>query len=60
MDLIAVDVTDVPNTHARRGEWVELLGHNITAHDLASHADTIDYEVLTSLGRRAVRRFVGG
>ena len=60
MDLIAVDVTDVPDTHARRGEWVELLGSNITAHDLASHAGTIDYEVLTSLGRRAVRRFVGG
>lgn len=60
MDLIAIDVTDVPKTHARRGEWVELLGHNISAHDLASHANTIDYEVLTSLGRRAVRRFVGG
>ena len=60
MDLIALDVTDVPDNLARRGEWVELLGPNVTAHDLASAAGTIDYEVLTSLGQRAVRRYIGG
>jgi alanine racemase len=60
MDLITVDVTDVPDTLARRGAWVELLGPNVTAHDMASSAGTIDYEVLTSLGRRATRHFIGG
>lgn len=60
MDLIAVDVTDVPEEIARRGAWAELLGHRVSAHELALHAGTIDYEVLTSLGQRAVRRYIGG
>jgi len=60
MDLITVDVTDVPETLSRRGAWVELLGPNVSAHQLAAHAGTIDYEVLTSLGQRAARRYIGG
>jgi len=45
---------------AQRGEWVELLGPNVSAHEFARHAGTIDYEVLTSLGPRAVRHYIGG
>ena len=60
MDLITVDVTDVPEEHARRGAWVELIGKQIPAHHLAAHAGTIDYEVLTNLGARAKRRYTGG
>jgi len=60
MDLITIDVTDVPETLSRRGAWVELLGPNVSAHALAAHAGTIDYEVLTSLGQRAARRYIGG
>lgn len=60
MDLITVDVTDVPESLARRGAFVELIGENVAAHVLASHAGTIDYEVLTNLGTRATRRYIGG
>ncbi len=60
MDLITVDVTDVPETHAKRCEWVEIIGPNVSAQTFAVHAGTIDYEVLTNLGRRAVRRYIGG
>jgi alanine racemase len=60
MDLITIDVTGVPEALAQRGEWVELLGPNVSAHELAAHAGTIDYEVLTSLGPRAVRHYIGG
>ena len=60
MDLITLDVTDVPGELARRGAWVELIGPRIAAHELAAHAGTIDYEVLTNLGTRALRRYVGG
>ena len=60
MDLITVDVTDVPEAQSRRGAWVELLGPNVSAHDLALYAGTIDYEVLTNLGQRALRRYIGG
>ena len=60
MDLITVDVTDVPEADAQRGAWVQLLGPNVSAHEFALHANTIDYEVLTSLGQRAARRYIGG
>jgi alanine racemase len=60
MDLITIDVTDVPERLSRRGEWVELIGPNVPAQELAHHAGTIDYEVLTNLGRRAFRRYIGG
>jgi alanine racemase len=60
MDLITVDATNVPEHLARRGAWVELIGGNVAAHELAAHAGTIDYEVLTNLGTRAARRYIGG
>jgi len=51
MDLMAIDVTDVPSP-PQRGELVTLLGADIGVDDLAERAGTIGYEVLTSLGRR--------
>ncbi len=52
MDLIAIDITDVPPDQIRRGDLVTLIGDGISVDDLAGHARTIGYEVLTSLGRR--------
>lgn len=52
MDLMAVDVTDVPEHEVRRGSFVTLLGEGITVDELGHHFGTIGYEVLTSLGPR--------
>ena len=60
MDLIAVDITDLPATAARRGHLVTLLGEGITVDELAHHFGTIGYEVLTSLGARYARIYKGG
>src|SRR5471032_1516902 len=60
MDLIAIDVTDLPPSAARRGHMVTLLGEGITVDELAHHFGTIGYEVLTSLGRRYARIYKGG
>jgi alanine racemase len=60
MDLLAVDVTDLPQGKPRRGDTVALLDDTIGIDDLASHAGTIAYEVLTSLGRRYHRVYKGG
>src|ERR1700712_504035 len=60
MDLIAVDITDVPNSAARRGHMVTLIGEGITVDELAHHFGTIGYEVLTSLGKRYARAYKGG
>jgi alanine racemase len=52
MDLVTVDITDLPDGAVRRGDFVTLIGDEITVDDLAKAAGTIGYEVLTSLGRR--------
>jgi len=60
MDLTAFDVTDVPSALARRGGWIELLGPRLKVDDLAARAQTIGYEVLTSLGPRYTRHYIRG
>jgi alanine racemase len=52
MDLLAIDITDLPEGAARRGDLAILIGGEMTVDALASAAGTIGYEVLTSLGRR--------
>ncbi|RXF74786.1 alanine racemase [Hansschlegelia zhihuaiae] len=59
MDLIAIDVTDAPDGAARRGAWVEILGDHVSVDQLARACNTIGYEVLTALGRRYERHYVG-
>lgn len=59
MDLITVDVTDVPDKLAVRGGWVEVLGARTTIDDLTDRAGTIGYELLTRLGRRVHRVYAG-
>jgi alanine racemase len=60
MDLLAVDITDLPPNAARRGHMATLIGDGITVDELAHHFGTIGYEVLTSLGRRYQRVYKGG
>jgi alanine racemase len=60
MDLMAVDITDLPPNAARRGHMVTLIGEGITVDELAHHFGTIGYEVLTSLGKRYARVYRGG
>nr|WP_250152473.1 alanine racemase [Ancylobacter radicis] len=57
MDLLAVDVTDVPEDGVLPGDWATLLGEGLGLEDLARHSHTIDYEILTSLGQRFHRRW---
>jgi alanine racemase len=60
MDLMAIDITDLPDKTARRGHMVTLIGEGITVDELAHHFGTIGYEVLTSLGNRYARIYKGG
>jgi alanine racemase len=55
MDMITLDVTGVAEDLVQRGAFVEMLGPAVAASDLAAYAETIDYEYLTSLGRRFER-----
>jgi alanine racemase len=52
MDLLAVDVTALPENSVRRGDLITLIGDAIGVDELAAAAGTIGYEVLVNLGRR--------
>ncbi len=56
MDLIAIDVTGIPGV--TEGDYVELFGAGIPIDDVARAADTIGYELLTNLSRRAERQYL--
>ncbi|MGO9817363.1 MAG: alanine racemase [Acidocella sp.] len=56
MDLTTFDVTDVP---ANPGDEMLLLGPQHGLDALAAEARTNGYEMLTSLGRRYKRRYIG-
>jgi alanine racemase len=60
MDLITLDASAVPVALLRPGAEIELIGPNLTADDVARTAGTIGYEVLTRLGARLRRRYLGG
>lgn len=57
MDLMVADVSDVPGVE--RGDAAQLFGPNVPVDDVADAAGTIGYELLTSLGKRYVRSYVG-
>ena len=56
MDVIAVDITDAD---VSLGDSVELLGANRPVDDAATAAGTIGYELLTSIGNRFERTYLG-
>lgn len=58
MDLLTIDVSDIPEDRAQPGSWVDLIGPRNPVDAVAAEAGTIGYEILTSLGRRYVRRYL--
>lgn len=58
MDLTMFDITDIEETAVRTGDYISLFGNGITLDEAARSAGTIGYELLTSLGRRYVRRYL--
>lgn len=53
MDMTMIDITDIPD--AEEGEEVEIFGNNILVQDLAHKAQTIPYEIFTSISERVKR-----
>jgi alanine racemase len=59
MDSITLDVTGIPDARLAPGMTVELLGPNQHVDAVAAEAGTIGYEVLTRLGGRFERIYLG-
>jgi alanine racemase len=60
MDSIILDVSALPEGRLSEGDLVELIGPSQDVDAVAALAGTIGYEVLTSLGHRFHRRYIGG
>lgn len=59
MDSITLDITALPEGALQAGDMVELIGPHQPLEAVARDAETIPYEILTSLGRRYAREWLG-
>ena len=59
MDLITVDVTELPADAVRVGDFADLIGRGLSIEDAGYSAGTIGYEILTRLGQRFARVYIG-
>ena len=59
MDLITVDVTELPADAVRVGDFADLIGRGLSIEDAGYSAGTIGYEILTRLGPRFARVYIG-
>jgi alanine racemase len=60
MDSITIDVTGIAAERLQPGALVELIGPHRTVDEVAQLAGSIGYEILTDLGRRYHREYIGG
>ena len=58
MDLLTVDLTDVPDNDISLDASIVLLDSEYTIEDMAAATGTIGYEVLTHLGKRYDRVYI--
>lgn len=59
MDLLTVDVTGVPDHLLKGGQWVQVVGPENTLTQMAGDADLPVLSVLTGLGQRFKRIYLG-
>lgn len=60
MDTLIVDITDTPEGQIVEGGLLELADPLNGVDAIAARGGTIGYEILTSLGQRYARRYLGG
>ena len=56
MDMCMLDITDI--TDVKEGDEVIVFGEGLSINVLAEWADTIPYEILTSVSQRVKRIYV--
>ena len=60
MDLTICDITHLPeNERPQKGNMLEIIGENQPIDQIAKSAGTISYEILTALGNRYIRNYIG-
>lgn len=59
MDLVAFDISAVSEKLVSTESFIDLIGLNNSVDELALSAGTISYEILTNLGQRYFRNYIG-
>lgn len=59
MDLITLDITDLPEDAVKPGDYATLIGDGLDVDRVGKMGKTIGYEILTNLGQRHQRRVIG-
>jgi alanine racemase len=60
MDLCVADATQIPEAALQAGDMAVIIGGDIGVDELGARSGTIGYHILTSLGPRYHRRYIGG
>jgi alanine racemase len=58
MDMCMIDVSDMPDVQA--GDEAIVFGGGLPAEEVAAKIGTINYEVVTTVGKRVPRVYVNG
>tara|TARA_B100001057_G_scaffold276101_1_gene276376 strand:- start:874 stop:1977 length:1104 start_codon:yes stop_codon:yes gene_type:complete len=58
MDYIIIDVSKIKYGKIKVGDWVELIGKNISLNEISRKANTIPYEILNSIGNRVKKSYI--
>lgn len=60
MDLTICDITHLhEKDRPKKGDMLEIIGENQPIDHIAKSAGTISYEILTALGNRYIRNYIG-
>lgn len=59
MDLMTLDVSNVPEHLVYPGQFAEVIGPNNTINAIAAQCGAIPYEILTRLSTRHKRQYIG-
>ncbi len=58
MDYMTVEITDLKKSEINVGDFVELIGENISINEIAEKSNTIPYEILNNIGFRAKKIYI--
>ena len=58
MDYMTIDISSLNEIDIKVGDYIELIGKNISINELAIKSKTIPYEILNNIGNRVKKIYI--
>ena len=58
MDYTIIDINSLDDKSIEVGDWVELIGDNISIREISEKSETIPYEILINICSRAKKQYI--